>query len=467
MKRWLKVLLAVLAALVVLLILNAVALDRQTKEAEVTVDGGALLRLPAGDLQVLDEGPREGPPIVLLHCYTCAIDWWDEVIPALARDHRVIAIDLLGHGGSEKPRSGYSMPEQAELVAQVLAALEVRGATVVGHSLGGAVAIALAEQVPDLVGGIAIIDTEPDTSYGSLGLLARATHAPVLGEALWRVKVDATIREGLKEAFAPDFDVPDQFVDDVKRMTYSAFDGTHSAFDDYVSESPLDQRMQGLGIPLLVVFGAEEQIVDDPREALSAYAGVPGAQTELISGAGHSPNVERPDETARLILRFSRSRDRAPSPAGSPSSASETAGPPITVGCEGAIIAAGPPDWRRGAFGATGSFGLGFKRAVPGGLANYEGAKVGDVFSVQLQALVEGHSKVVLRVPRSERSRVGLVYGQASGATRLPQAARQATFQPCADKPRTVWPGGLALADRRPITLEVVFGQSVRKLRLD
>jgi pimeloyl-ACP methyl ester carboxylesterase len=143
MRRWLKVLLGVLAALVVLLILNAVVLDHQTKSAEVTADGAKILSLPGGDLQVLDSGPvayltvshrRNAPrppkpePIVLLHCYTCSINWWDKLIPLLERaGHRVIAIDLLGHGGSEMPSNGYSMQDQAQLVAQALDRVGSRG----------------------------------------------------------------------------------------------------------------------------------------------------------------------------------------------------------------------------------------------------------------------------------------------------------------------------------------------------
>jgi pimeloyl-ACP methyl ester carboxylesterase len=316
MKRWVKVLLAVLAALLVLLVLNAVTLDRQTKSAEVNVEGAEIMHLQSADLQVLDEGPSDAPTIVLLHCFACAIDWWDKVIPLLDRDHRVIAIDLLGHGGSDKPRNGYSIEDQAELVAQALGALGVKDATVVGHALGGAVAVALAEQSRDLVGGLVIVDTEPDTSYGSLSLIASATTAPIVGEALWRTKMDWTIRDGVAEAFAPGFDVPDQFVDDVKQMTYSAYDDSASGFDSYVDPSPLSERLRQLDLPLLVMFGAEEQIVDDPREALSAYAAIPEAQTALIQGAGHSPNVEKPAQTARLILRLSR--ETAPSPAKKP-----------------------------------------------------------------------------------------------------------------------------------------------------
>jgi pimeloyl-ACP methyl ester carboxylesterase len=315
MSRWLKVLLAVLGALLVLMLLNAVVSDHQTKSAELTVDGARIVSLPGGDLQVLDEGPRDAPPIVLLHCYTCSINWWGRLIPLLDRDHRVIAIDLLGHGGSEMPRSGYSMQDQAQLVAQVLDRLGVGKAIVVGHSLGGVVAVALAEQSPELVSGLAIIDSAPDSSYGSLDLLARALYVPVLGEALWRVKSSWTIRKGLEQAFAPGFDVPDQFVDDLKRMTYTAYDHSSSAADDYTDESPLQERIRPLHLPLLAIFGAEDQIVD-ARPALSAYADVPAAQTALLQASGHSPQVEKPVETARVIQRFAEPLRRQTAKAG-------------------------------------------------------------------------------------------------------------------------------------------------------
>jgi pimeloyl-ACP methyl ester carboxylesterase len=128
----------------------------------------------------------------------------------------------------------------------------------------------------------------------------------VIGEALWQLKPDFATREGLSVAFAPGFDVPDAFVDDVNRMTYTAYD--ESASDDFASEEPLAQRMRDTGLPLMVLMGAEEQIVDDPVAALSEYAkAVPRAQTHLVAGAGHSPNVEKPALTAKLVLRFANS----------------------------------------------------------------------------------------------------------------------------------------------------------------
>ncbi|HXS46013.1 MAG TPA: alpha/beta fold hydrolase [Solirubrobacterales bacterium] len=303
MARGWKIAIGVVVALIVLVGVNAVVTGAETKSAAITEPGGRIVSLPGGDLEVVEEGRRDGSPIVLIHCFTCAINWWDEMIPTLARNHRVIAVDLLGHGGSEKPSSGYSIENQADLVAQVLGRLGVRDAEVVGHSLGGPVSIALAERSPQLVNRLVTIDSIPDTSYGDVGFIGELPFKPVLGETLWRIKPDFSIKDGLEVAFAPGFEVPNAFVEGVKRMTYSAYTGSHDAFDDYTGTEPLPQRAAATGKPTLAVMGAEEQIASDPRDALAAYRAA-GAQTKLIQGAGHSPNVEKPAETAALVLAF-------------------------------------------------------------------------------------------------------------------------------------------------------------------
>jgi pimeloyl-ACP methyl ester carboxylesterase len=304
-RRGWKIGLGVAIVLIALLGINALLIDGETKSAEVTVAGGKLLDLPGGELQVVDRGPRNASPIVLIHCFTCAIDWWDGMLPLLAREHRVLAVDLLGHGGSEKPGSGYSIPHQAELVAEAMERLDVGPAEVVGHSLGGGVAVALAQDSPRLVERVVIVDTPPTHDDGNLGLIAKLGFAPVIGEAFWRVKPDFAVRKGLEVAFAPGYDVPDRFVEDVDRMTFSAYDDSASAFDDYTGEEPLDQRMKDTSKPLFVMIGTEEQIIDDPAKALAEYARtVPGAETKLIADAGHSPNVEKPAQAARLVLNF-------------------------------------------------------------------------------------------------------------------------------------------------------------------
>jgi pimeloyl-ACP methyl ester carboxylesterase len=304
--RW-TIGLGVVLALLALLVINALLVDGETESASVTVPGGRILDLPDGEMQVREGGPRSGSPIVLIHCFSCAMDWWDGMLPMLERRHRVIAVDLLGHGGSEKPGSGYTPQNQARVVSEALEHLQVRDAEVVGHSLGGAVTVALAQEHPQLVGKAVIIDMPPDNSYGDLGFIAGLAFQPVLGEALWRIKPDFSIRDGLGVAFAPGYDVPDAFVEDVRRLTYTAYDESPSGVDDFLNEESLDRRMKDSGKPLMVLMGAEEQIVNDPQRALAQYKrSVPTAQTHLIQGAGHSPNVEKPGETAKLVLRFAQ-----------------------------------------------------------------------------------------------------------------------------------------------------------------
>jgi pimeloyl-ACP methyl ester carboxylesterase len=312
MSRWLKVSLGVLAGLVVLLLLNAIAVSNTTEDAELRDDGARLIETANGTLQVLDEGNPGGTPIVLVHCYTCSMNWWDDLAPLLTQDHRVIRVDLLGHGGSEKPGGGYSIEDQASAVAEALAQLGVGGATVVGHSLGGTVAIALAVLSPQLASKVVIIDQAPDDSFEDLSLSERAGHWPLIGPALsrlTRIAPDSVIRSQYDRAFAPDFSVsagfenPDQVVDDLREMTYTAFDQASDAEGDYTDEEPLDERLAAAGTSLLVIFGSEDQTYD-ADESLARYEAIPGVQTELIEGAGHSPNVEKPGEVAPLILAF-------------------------------------------------------------------------------------------------------------------------------------------------------------------
>jgi pimeloyl-ACP methyl ester carboxylesterase len=324
LSRGWKILIAAVAVLAVLLAANTIAIDNETKPAEVTVDGGQILKLSGGDIQVWEDGPAQGgsgdPPIVLIHCYSCSLHWWGRMVPLVSERHRVIRVDLLGHGGSEKPQSGYSMEDQAALVGEALNQLDVEGAVVVGHSLGATVATALAEQSSELVDRVVDIDQAPDNSFGSLPFIARLAYVPVLGELLDRVTPDFAVKDGYKDAFAPDFDIesgfdnPNQVVDDFRAMTYTSFDESSSAEDDYTEVIPLDERLTTAAIPLLVIFGDEDQIYD-PEESEEAYGDVPGVRTALVEGAGHSPNVEQPEETARLILEFAdEAGDEAESP---------------------------------------------------------------------------------------------------------------------------------------------------------
>ncbi|WP_345482711.1 alpha/beta fold hydrolase, partial [Actinopolymorpha pittospori] len=124
-------------AVVGLLLVNALVVPRQSAEATA----GSALHLDGGDVHVRQDGPRDAPALVLIHGLAGSTRWFDPLVPMLTRSHRVIRIDLLGHGQSAKPASGgYEVPEQGRRVGAALDELGVRHAIVVGHSTGGSVA---------------------------------------------------------------------------------------------------------------------------------------------------------------------------------------------------------------------------------------------------------------------------------------------------------------------------------------
>ncbi len=318
MRRLLKIGGLVLVVLIALLAINAYILDKQTRPAAVNAPGGKLTSELSEDqpldLQYVDQpatgtGP-EGEPIVLLHCYTCSLRWWDQIVPLLNEDHRVISFDLLGHGGSEKPTSGYEIEGQAAAIAAALNELGVSTATVVGHSLGGLVATSLREQASDLVDKVVLIDSPAASGESNLPTLAKMATWPVLGEALWRVKLPAMVKSAAARSFAPGTDVsevfpdqPDRVVDDLNAMTYKSFEGSAQAADDFLDHGGLPSRLRAVGGDVMVIMGAEDQILD-PDEVLAQFEVVPGARMVTIDGAGHSPNVEQPEQTADQILGF-------------------------------------------------------------------------------------------------------------------------------------------------------------------
>ena len=294
-----------LGVVVFALLVHTVITDRETKDAEAG-KGGKVIELDGGDLFYKDEGDRDDPVIVLLHGFTASQRWWDRVAPDLVRGGlRVIRFDLLGHGNSEKPRDGYSMDNQARLVADALEKLRVKRATVVGHSMGGTVASALVEQRPQLVRKVAVIGTAPRDGFSELPFTGRLAKWPVVGELVRRLAPDPLIRAGMDSAFADDVDVPDEFVDDLDGMTFSAYDKSSSESHDFVDDKPNSERIAEADVPLLVIFGTEDDLVE-PEAADRWGKDVPGARVVKMPGVGHSPHWERPREVVKLLLDYAR-----------------------------------------------------------------------------------------------------------------------------------------------------------------
>ncbi|MET9294862.1 alpha/beta hydrolase [Streptomyces sp. NPDC003077] len=256
----------------------------------------------AHGMHVVHDGPRQAPPLLLLHGSGASSAFWGPVVPALADRHHVIRVDLPGFGQSP-PAPPYDVPLQARRVAAVLDGLGLARVVAIGHSSGGYIATALAEQRPGLVRALALISSGPNpAALLPQPLLHRVLLAPPLGPFLWARRSDATIRKAISMTAARPVDVPDDMVAALRGIPYRVLRAVLRGNGAYIAERGVPERLTDLQVPVLVVFGAA-----DPRwEPLSArqYEAVPSARVELLPGVGHLPMFEDPKATGTLLLDF-------------------------------------------------------------------------------------------------------------------------------------------------------------------
>ena len=170
---------------------------------------------------------------------------------------------------------------------------------VLGHSLGGTIATAMAERRPDLVTHLVVVDCPPDVAnrVAARGH-ERVLRRPVLGPILWRSMSRRTIRNGLRTAFAPGFDFPDFFVDDFRLLRWRTFASAMTSVDEFISRKPLYGRVARIAAPTTIVFGQMDQRVDPA--SLAGYASTK-AKVITITHAGHTPTWETPDNVAEAL----------------------------------------------------------------------------------------------------------------------------------------------------------------------
>ncbi|MFJ3610733.1 MULTISPECIES: alpha/beta fold hydrolase [Streptomyces] len=252
------------------------------------------------------DGPRDAPPLLLIHGSGASGASWEPVVPALAARHHVIRVDLPGCGQSP-PAASYDVRAQAERVAALLDELALSAVTVVGHSSGGYVATALAERRPDLVGSLALVGTGPRLdALSPQPAVLRALLAPPFGPLLWRRRSDAMIRKAIGATFAAPAAIPPGLVADLRNTTYRAFRTVLRENTAYLAERSVPERLAVLGRPLLVVFGTADPRWDPASARL--YDAVPDARIEMLPGVGHMPMLEAPEQTGRLLLDFAAPR---------------------------------------------------------------------------------------------------------------------------------------------------------------
>ncbi|BCB76456.1 alpha/beta hydrolase [Phytohabitans flavus] len=253
-------------------------------------------------MHVVRDGSREAPVLLLIHGSGFSSGTWKPVVPALAEHHHVVRVDLPGCGQSP-PAPSYDVPAQARRVAAMLDDLGLRPAAVVGHSSGGYVATALAEQCPDLVRSLVLISTGPSPdAFLPQPFILRVLLAPPLGPLIWSRRSDAMIRKGISATCARPVDIPDDVVAELRPTTYRTLRSVLRQNTAYITEQSVPARLAALKVPLLAIFGAA-----DPRwepSSVHQYEAVPNARVELLPGVGHIPAFEAPEATSELLLDF-------------------------------------------------------------------------------------------------------------------------------------------------------------------
>jgi pimeloyl-ACP methyl ester carboxylesterase len=246
-----------------------------------------------------------GPAVVLVHGWLSSSRIWEQLAGRLAQRFTVYTLDLSGFGESDKPLSGYGIRNGSRLLYAFCAHFGLTHANVIGHDLGGAMAVKLAADHPDVVGRLVIISAPADEDQIDLPTTLWLVTVPIVGPIFYALgRVARPVRRLWMRPFVADSaDLTEEMVDDAGRSTPAAVSKTLSISRREISGGRLARQARIIRIPLLVVAGEEDQIVD-PQSVGVWAEGVERAEICLIDECGHVPMVERIAEFNAQILAF-------------------------------------------------------------------------------------------------------------------------------------------------------------------
>jgi pimeloyl-ACP methyl ester carboxylesterase len=253
------------------------------------------------------------PVVLLVHGLTSSSATWDPVIPALAEHAHVIAPDLLGHGRSDKPETDYSLGALASMLRDLLERLGHDRATVVGHSLGGGVALQFAYQFHEYCERIALVASG---GFGrEVSPLLRLVTLPG-AELVLPIVANTHVRDAGLVAAGLVSRLPVRFqpsvVEAARGYASLAESPARSAFVHTVRSviGPGGQRVSGRNMlylaaerPTLVVWGALDTIIP-VEHAHVAHESMPGSRLEIFERARHFAHQDEPVRFARVLLDF-------------------------------------------------------------------------------------------------------------------------------------------------------------------
>ena len=256
-----------------------------------------------------------GPALLLIHGIGDNSMAWQPVHGKLARRFTVIAPDLLGHGQSDKPRADYSVAAYANGMCDLLSVLDIDQVTVVGHSLGGGVAMQFAYQFPQMVERLVLIGAGGVTKdvnialrlaslpggSEALTLLRLPLVLPTLqiaGQVLGTVIGSTGIGRDIPNALRILADLPEP-------TTAAAFSRTLRAVVDWRGQvvTMLDRCYLTESVPVQLVWGEQDAMIP-VSHAHMAHAAMPGSRLDIFPDSGHYPFHQHPDRFVDLIEHF-------------------------------------------------------------------------------------------------------------------------------------------------------------------
>jgi len=244
------------------------------------------------------EAYGRGKPVVLLHGWLGSWGCWYGTMEALSSRYRAYALDFWGFGESDKRRESYNVSDFVALVDQFMERLGIQQAPVIGHSMGGTVALNLALDRPQRVEKVAVVGSPVDGR--SLNVFLKLAGQPWIAFLVWNSP--ALLRLGIK-IFAPwiaanSSEWYDLLMRDLDKMTLESFLWSiHS-----LHRTDLRSRLPTLRMPALGVYGKGDKIVD-PRQA-QLFQRVANSRIEVLAGSRHFPMLDEPDKFHPIVMNF-------------------------------------------------------------------------------------------------------------------------------------------------------------------
>ena len=262
----------------------------------------------------------EGEPVVLLHGIAGSFDTWNAVLPDLGRRVDAVAPDMIGHGRSAKPRGDYSLGAFATGVRDLMEALDIPSATIVGHSLGGGIAMQFAYQFPKRCRRLVLVDS------GGLGPevtpILRAATLP--GSELVISMIASERAENAARAAAgwlrsAGLRLPASTGSIAAHLLSLRTKEARKAFVT-TARSVMDLRGQRIDardrlylaahVPTMIVWGGRDRFIP-AKHGREAHTAIPGSRLEIFHRSGHFPQEDEPERFTEVLLDFIESTEPA------------------------------------------------------------------------------------------------------------------------------------------------------------